>query len=407
MIAKLESLFEFIAGDLKHTPLELRIFNTISFLNGFLNLVGGLSVLYMENGFILFLLNGGTGLVYLLLWYLARVKKPGKMHYWPFAFLTLFFLGTNWITNAGSSGGAHYYMIAAAIFMVILSRKPATIIASFVLFVSVATLLFALEYTKPELITEHANRTEKYLDLLLNYTFVQVFSASLVLILARNLNQERKKSEKLLRNILPGSVADELIQKERVEPRQFENCTVIFTDFSGFTALSGTMTAEELVQELDETFQVFDRIMAEHGIEKIKTIGDSYMAVSGVPEPVEDHAIRAIGAALEIRDYVAERVEEAKRQNRKTWGVRIGIHSGPLVAGVIGNYKFAYDVWGDTVNTASRMESSGEVGRINISRKTFELIRGQFHCDYRGFHPVKGKGEVEMYFVDGPATENG
>jgi class 3 adenylate cyclase len=218
---------------------------------------------------------------------------------------------------------------------------------------------------------------------------------------AKKLEAEKRRSEQLLLNILPLEVADELKNRGKVEPVNYESVSVLFTDFKGFTQLSEQLTPKELVDELDYCFSYFDEIIEKHNLEKLKTIGDSYMAAGGIPTLNTTHAIDTVLAALEIQAFMQQRQEQKMRNNSPYWEIRIGIHSGPLMAGVIGQKKFAYDVWGDTVNTASRMESSGVAGKINISQSTFELIKNYFECDYRGKLPAKNKGELDMYLVKG------
>lgn len=212
------------------------------------------------------------------------------------------------------------------------------------------------------------------------------------------LAQEKQKSDDLLHNILPEETADELKQKGFAEARQFEKATILFTDFKGFTSISEKLTPQDLVRELDECFRAFDGIMEKHGIEKIKTIGDSYMAAGGIPVPNSTHAENVVRAAIEVRDWMNE-YNKHKDVNRR-FEVRIGVHTGSVVAGIVGTKKFQYDIWGDAVNTASRMESSGEPGKVNISEATHELVKQKFSCTYRGEIEAKGKGKVSMYFVE-------
>ncbi len=215
------------------------------------------------------------------------------------------------------------------------------------------------------------------------------------------LDEEKRKSEKLLLNVLPQEIADELKQSGKVKPIFYESASVLFTDFQGFTQIAESMTPQELVDELDYCFSYFDRVIDKYNLEKLKTIGDSYMCAGGIPIPNRTHAIDAVLAALEIQTFMYLRKAEKAKNNCPYWDIRIGIHSGPLLAGVIGRNKFSYDIWGDTVNTASRMESSGIPGRINISQSTFELIREIFNCEYRGRIAAKNKGKIEMYLVRG------
>lgn len=211
---------------------------------------------------------------------------------------------------------------------------------------------------------------------------------------------ERRKSDELLLNILPQTIADELKQTGKVKPVHYESASVLFTDFKDFTQLAEKLTPEELVDELDYCFSSFDKIIEIHNLEKLKTIGDSYMCVAGIPISNATHAIDAVLAALQIQSFMRLRQQEKIQKNEPYWEIRIGIHSGPLLAGVIGQKKFNYDVWGDTVNTASRMESSGLPGAINISHSTFELVKDFFECEYRGKVEAKNKGYIDMYLVN-------
>lgn len=214
------------------------------------------------------------------------------------------------------------------------------------------------------------------------------------------LQEAYQESERLLLNILPKKVASELKARGSAEPVSFESVTVLFTDFKGFTKIAETMTPKELVQELDDCFSYFDNLMDRYRMEKLKTIGDSYMCAGGIPESNATHAVDACLAALEIQRFMTSLREERTRRGKPFWQLRLGIHTGPLVAGVIGDKKFAYDVWGDTVNTASRMESSGTPERVNVSQWTHEVVKNYFDCEHRGKVHAKNKGEIHMYYVN-------
>jgi len=216
------------------------------------------------------------------------------------------------------------------------------------------------------------------------------------------IGREKARSEELLLNILPEEVAEELKAKGSAEAVHIDQVSVLFTDFKGFTAMSEVVTPQELVRDLNECFSAFDRITEKYGIEKIKTIGDAYMAAGGLPTPNTTHANDVINAALEMRDLIAEGKARKIAAGLPFFEVRIGIHTGPVVAGIVGVKKFQYDIWGDTVNTASRMESSGEVGQVNISEATYALVKDvpEFTFTPRGKVQAKGKGELAMYFVE-------
>ena len=212
----------------------------------------------------------------------------------------------------------------------------------------------------------------------------------------RQLVEEREHSERLLLNILPKNVIQELAGTGKVKPARHENASILFTDFASFTQATSTMPADRMVAELNEIFAAFDDIVREGGIEKIKTIGDAYMAAAGLSDNLPNHAELCARAALRMIAFM----EERNRTAAFKWQLRVGIHSGPVVSGVVGKHKYAYDIWGDAVNIASRMESSGESGRVNVSAYTYDLIRSLFACTYRGKISAKGKGEIDMYFVD-------
>lgn len=211
---------------------------------------------------------------------------------------------------------------------------------------------------------------------------------------------EKEISEKLLLNILPEEVANELKEKGEAEATLIDQVTVLFTDFKGFTQMSEIVTPKELVKDLHECFSAFDEICGKYGIEKIKTIGDAYMAAGGLPTPSDDHAEKVVRAAIEMRNFIEEGKLRKTKAGLPFFEIRIGVHTGPVVAGIVGVRKFQYDIWGDTVNTASRMESSGIPGKINISGTTFNEVQDLFACTHRGKIPAKNKGEIDMYLVE-------
>lgn len=218
-----------------------------------------------------------------------------------------------------------------------------------------------------------------------------------ILVKNRQIEDEKTRSKNLLLNILPEATAEELLSHGKASTRRYESVTVLFTDFVGFTHLAEQMSAEALIRQIDHYFHAFDAIVKRHHIEKIKTIGDAYMAVGGLPEVNQTHPFDVAAAALEMIRFV----EDEKKTRELAFDIRIGIHTGPLVAGVVGQHKFQYDIWGDTVNIAARMEQHSEAGKINISAATYELIREKFRCTSRGMIEAKNKGEIAMYFLEG------
>lgn len=221
----------------------------------------------------------------------------------------------------------------------------------------------------------------------------------------RTIQAEREKSDRLLLNILPADIARELKEQGRTAPRSYTSASVLFTDFEGFTMIAAQLSPEELIGELDRCFSYFDQVCERYHLEKLKTIGDSFMCAGGIPIPNRTHAVDCTLAALEIQSFMNRMREIKAGQGLPYWELRLGIHTGPLVAGVIGEKKFAYDVWGDTVNTASRLESAGVAGRVNVSMSTQALLGEFFECEYRGRVPAKHKGDVDMYFVNGILAE--
>jgi len=216
---------------------------------------------------------------------------------------------------------------------------------------------------------------------------------------------EKEKTEALLANVLPKNTASEIMEKGKATKIKYNFVTVLFSDIQGFTKIAEEMNPEVLIDELDKFFFYFDSVVEKFGIEKIKTIGDAYMCAGGIPEKNRTNPVEVILAALEMKAYMNKLKETSEIEGMKYWDIRIGIHTGTVVAGVVGQKKLSYDIWGDTVNTASRMESSGEAGKINISGTTYEFVKEFFTCEFRGKMPVKYKGELEMYFVNGIVPE--
>lgn len=217
---------------------------------------------------------------------------------------------------------------------------------------------------------------------------------------AKESELEKKRSEDLLLNILPREIANELKQFGKSYARKHEQVSILFTDIKGFSTISETLSAEELVNQLDECFRAFDNIVGKHGLEKIKTVGDAYICACGLPNPDPDNAVKTVRAAIDMLDFAKGFGMTKVIQDLPKFEFRVGIHTGPVITGVVGLKKFTYDIWGDAVNMAARMEQHGEAGKINISGNTYQLIKDKFICSHRGKILAKNKGEVDMYFVE-------
>jgi adenylate cyclase len=214
------------------------------------------------------------------------------------------------------------------------------------------------------------------------------------------LDKQKNEIEGLLLNILPKEVAGELQRTGHATPKHYDSASVMFTDFKSFTVIADNMSPKDLVEELDACFIAFDGIIEKYKLEKIKTIGDSYMCAGGIPLPDATHVLKIVKAGLEIQHYVSEYNQRRQEKGLEPWNIRIGIHVGPIIAGVVGKKKYAYDIWGSTVNIASRMESNGEPGKVNISSATYDLIKDYYECTYRGKISAKNIGEIDMYFIE-------
>lgn len=385
-----------LIGHPREHSLEHRLFSAVTLLNGLTNLAGSLNV-YSISPMVLVLTLVVAG-AFLLCYVLSRFFSIYRTLFWPLMLIMSAFILLNSVQNGGSKGGAHYYLIPAAIIAAMLSRSLLKTAAAILTVSLSAAGIFYIEWFHADWLV-NATPQERILDVSGQYIFVLFFCGILTLFLKAQLDEERGKSERLLLNVLPEAVAEELKLHDRVKPRHYESASVLFTDFVGFTKVAEELTPEELVKELDACFGKFDQIMRTHGLEKIKTIGDAYMAAAGIPEPLPNHVSASVQAALEIQAFMQEHRAQRQAQNKPIWELRLGLHCGPLVAGVIGQQKFVYDVWGDTVNTASRLEAAGIPGLVNISRAVYEQIKDEFYCEYRGRVGVKHKGEIDMFLV--------
>ncbi|MDX1690838.1 MAG: adenylate/guanylate cyclase domain-containing protein [Acidimicrobiia bacterium] len=291
---------------------------------------------------------------------------------------------------AGSGGIAMWGITLAVVAALVVGRWAAVAVGGVVVLQAIVLGFFEETLRASRLPPDPGLSTQNFVSTVVGNVLVTV---PLIVFLLSRIGFERRRAERLLLNVLPSEVAAELKEHGRTTARQYDSVSVLFADIVGFTPMSADMEAQQMVDRLNEVFTHFDGLTERFGAEKIRTIGDNYMVAAGLPVPRDDHAACLADMALAMQDYAAA----------SPFRFRIGIHSGPAVAGVIGTRKFQYDVWGDTVNTASRMESTGEPGRIQITEATRALLGDAYRCTPRGTIEVKGKGELSTWWLDGPA----
>ncbi len=307
------------------------------------------------------------------------------------------------IVTFGWAAGFHYYVLALGVSTFIIpwwsvSRKLALV--GGIALIAVSLFVYSKLHLALTLLDPVTMSTIYLANLLILFGSLGLIGFAVSLSAARaeqSLDRERRRSESLLHNILPVPIAERLKSSPDVIADRFENATILFSDLVGFTSMSEGVPAEELVGLLNDIFTSFDRLVDEARVEKIKTIGDGYMVAAGFPDADERHAESIAELAIAMRD----RLSELNVEKGRSLGLRIGIHSGPVIAGVIGFRKFAYDVWGDTVNTASRMESHGIPGEIHVSEATYQLLRDRYVFDARGIIEIKGKGPMSTWLLRG------
>ncbi|MGB3512867.1 MAG: adenylate/guanylate cyclase domain-containing protein [Microcoleaceae cyanobacterium] len=271
----------------------------------------------------------------------------------------------------------------------------------------ISSKLFEIAAKEVEEASLHIKNTSRKMTILLLLAGLATVGLGLVItnlfkLALRQLEVEQEKSEKLLLNVLPKAIAERLKEETGIIADSFEEVTVLFADIAGFTQLSASVSPSILVKLLNEIFSIFDWLAVIHGLEKIKTIGDAYMVVGGLPEPNLTHSEAIANMALDMQDAI----QRFNQKHNSSLNMRIGINTGPVVAGVIGTKKFIYDLWGDTVNIASRMESHGIVGKIQVTKDTYLLLQDKYLLEYRDVIPVKGKGEMPTYLLKGKRVNN-
>ena len=376
----------------------LQVTNIASVLGAIYNAIWMLISVYLTDSPIIYGSNALLGLMFLIV--LIFNKKGWRVLATIWLTITSYISVLLFLYLLGYSSGVAFicFLIIILPYMTF-PRKARKLAHGFSILACLTLIVTVLLQSN---INAHYNEVDPYLSQVVNISITGFICLALIWSMSvlidrseESLMAEQKKSDDLLHNILPVNVAKDLKETGRTIPQRHKNVTILFTDFKGFTELVASISEITLVNELNDIFGRFDEIVEEAGVEKIETIGDAYVAACGLGEGITEHAINCITAAQQMLYYL----EERNRKHEIKWRMRVGIHSGPIVAGVVGKKKFRYDLFGDTINTASRMESSGEPGKINISGPTYQLVKNDIDCEYRGKIHAKGKGEMEMYFV--------
>lgn len=377
----------------------LRVTNIASVLGVTYNAVWMLIALFLTDALVIYGSNTFLGLMFLMA--LIFNRKGWRVLASVWLILASYMSVLLFLYLLGYSSG-----VAVVCFLIIIlpymtfprkARNIAHVFSILACLTLIGTVMFQSN------LTGHFGGLDPYISQIVNISITGficlILIASMSILIDKSeesLMAEQKKSDDLLHNILPANIVRDLKESGKTIPKRHKNVTILFTDFEGFTELVASISAITLVNELNDIFGRFDEIMEETEVEKIETIGDAYMAACGLEKEMTNHAVNCIKAAQMMQSYL----EERNKTHEIKWRMRVGIHSGTAVAGVVGKKKFAYDLFGDTINTASRIESAGEVGKINISSSTYKLIKNEFACLSRGKIHAKGKGELEMYFVN-------
>ncbi|HSA33658.1 MAG TPA: adenylate/guanylate cyclase domain-containing protein [bacterium] len=391
-----EQWLTLICGHPSVFDLEFQVLNWVLMMNAMMGVLLTAENIILHIPFPAAEATLGVTVFSLIGYYIVRIRKKFLRIIAPLIY-AVFLLPTTfiWFDSAGLEGGVPYLYIVPILAGVSIMRGRTQMI---VLSITVIHLfaLIVIESICPQLVSPYPSEFARWLDTLIIIVYTVVYGLGYTSILMYNLEQRRELTEQLLLNILPKPIAERLkYAPNEIVAESHDYVTVLFADLVNFTAMSAQMSPVDLVNLLNKVFTEFDRVAEKYGIEKIKTIGDCYMVAGGVPLPRVDHAQAITQFALEIRNFVANNEFDGKKLD-----FRFGISSGPLVGGVIGQKKFAYDLWGDTVNTASRMESTGKANTIQITEETYRLIKDDFVCVSQEKIRVKGKGEIAVWYVE-------
>ncbi len=394
-LSQVDRLLQLICGNPREFPVQDQVLNwlcvtmaTWSTMSGVENTTLGITPVWPS-----FL----ASIVLLSLYYVSRVKRKFVRQMRGVALVFgLVGIIVPWFTNNGLLGSAPAWMFIGITYLSIFQRSWVRILAAG-LFLLEFVALSAIQIANPSTVVPYPSTMVAYIDIGFTVITIALYLSGYVLVLSYNLEKRQQQAEGLLLNILPKRIAEQLeYSPNKNVAEHVQNASVLFADVVSFTPMTADMAASDLIGLLNEVFSAFDNLVEQRGLEKIKTIGDCYMVAAGVPESRDDHACVLADLALAMQQYVTGRMFKGKELS-----FRIGINSGPLVAGVIGRKKFIYDLWGDTVNTASRMESHGVAGRVQVTESTRGLIEREFCVEPRGTIPIKGKGEMPVWFVTG------
>ncbi len=387
--------FQWICGHPREFPVEHQVLNWGFFSCSVLMGAGGTwnTLLGLSPVWPMFAITALLALAY----YTIRIKRRFVQ---PLAVIgaasQMVVAVAGWYGNGGLLGSTALWMLPWAAFLTIF-RRPLARLLVIVAWLGEFAVLAVLQITNLTPVKPYPTPMIGYIDMAFSIGLIWLYLIGYILILSYNLERRRRQADQLLLNILPRKIAERLeYAPDQMVAEDIKNASVLFADVVSFTPMTAEMAASDLIELLNEVFSAFDRLVEQRGLEKIKTIGDCYMVAAGVPEARGDHACILADLALAMQEYVRDRLFKGK-----VLSFRIGINSGPLVAGVIGRKKFIYDLWGDTVNTASRMESHGVGGRIQVTEATRALIESEFCVQPRGVIPVKGKGDMPVWFVTG------
>jgi class 3 adenylate cyclase len=391
---KLSDMVRKVKGSVQSEDLDRRIYNIFLLIVMFfspLSIIGNIAqhmhIIAIINPLVLLMITT-------ILYYLSL--KNRMLYKFFFCIVFLVFIAIQWIYNGGgSSGGMQYFFLWTFINATILIRGRKLVIYIVLNFIILLGLLI-YEHVDGSLIVQYADRTSRLIDIIISAAFTFILAALLIRVIYNEIDKERRISEKLLQNILPKKVISELKEKGITNPEIFKEVTVLFSDIVGFTDISTKLPVDKLIEELNDIFTSFDEIIDKNSCERIKTIGDAYLAVCGLPENNKDHCTNIVNAATDMIDFIRERnlIHDIK------WQIRIGVHTGNVIGSVVGIKKYIYDIFGDTVNTASRLENLSEPMKINISTEVMKALDDSYQFEDRGKIEVKGKQQMNMYFVN-------